>query len=961
MKKKSFLVSILTIIMCLSLSVGATFALFTSESNVNIAVTSGKVNVVAQIDENSVKTKQLYDTEYTAGKNNMFEGEGVATFTTEGLTLTNVVPGDGIKFNINIVSDSNVTVKYRAIISVVSDDGLFAGLKVKIGDRENYNGLKYFTNWETLSAGPNTVEIPVIIELPENAGNQYQNKNCKISYYVEAVQGNAKTENPIDYDEVNNVYVINNEDGMMLMNGIINTTSHGEGSPLNFALNDDMDMQGYDWLALELHWVNIDGNGHTISNLNCVSNPTLSSYRAPQVGFAAYFGASTISNLTFENVSVSGDQAGIIAGHYEGGMLSNVTIDGTNYVTWEDYAQEEWGGIGAVFGIMVQDMPALRALAAVSFESGSETTIDYNDIVTKCEITGNELCFNNKSITAVVASDAIKIIGDLDESVQGTIVMSDGTYIIYDIDDFFAFKNAVDTNVLGNSADINAILYTDINLSGLSWQPIASPEMPFGGKFDGQGYKITGLTQTAKIDRFALFGAIENAEIKNLVVDGFNVQPANGYYVGGVAACAYATNVFENVTVSNSVIAGYAGVGAIVGYVFQTGVQTKFIDCEISNVDIKVSYDGGTFVGYTSMGTSVVFENSIVSNVDIQLTGHVNGSYYEYKDGMLYRVYENKYFASAGKLYSYESNGGKIKNAQGGVVVDNVTYVSAIAWEEDVVYPRGFIVAGLRDQKQVFYVDNAEGLCYVADHVNTYANNMFINATLGLINDIDLQGIEWTPIGISTDYLFFSSTFEGNGFTIYNLTQTHVPAGGSGLFGSICYATINNLTLYAPRITPPDGYYVGGIAGNAYGNNVFNNVHVKGDLSVMDTGFEISGIGFVGAMVGFINYGTDYSVDFINCSIKTGVMRIAYNSGGFVGYAAYNSKVNFTGCVLDNVVFNLTAGASNYRTDENGLLKVWGDYAALGLLYVDDPNYVGTPVNEQAGVEITRIKYDYSL
>ena len=58
--KRNVLVSaILAIMLCVSLIAGATFALFTSESKVNIAVTSGKVSVVANIDETSVQTKQL--------------------------------------------------------------------------------------------------------------------------------------------------------------------------------------------------------------------------------------------------------------------------------------------------------------------------------------------------------------------------------------------------------------------------------------------------------------------------------------------------------------------------------------------------------------------------------------------------------------------------------------------------------------------------------------------------------------------------------------------------------------------------------------------------------------------------------------------------------------------------------------------------------------------------------------
>ena len=193
MKKKTLLTSILTIVMCLCLSVGGTFALFTSESKVDVSVSSGKVKVLANVDETSVQTKKLYDADYTQGANNTYEG--VATFNEDGLTLEKFIPGDGIKFNIVVKNESNVTVKYRTIISCDIDNGLFSGLNVSISDNQGYNGVTLVSNWELLAVGANDAIVPVTIELPESAGNDYQDKTCTISYKVEAVQGNANVAN----------------------------------------------------------------------------------------------------------------------------------------------------------------------------------------------------------------------------------------------------------------------------------------------------------------------------------------------------------------------------------------------------------------------------------------------------------------------------------------------------------------------------------------------------------------------------------------------------------------------------------------------------------------------------------------------------------------------------------------------------------------------------------------------
>ena len=192
MKKKNFIItSIITIALCMSMIAGSTFALFTSESKVNIAVNSGKVSVVANIDKTSVQTKELYDTEYSQGADNMFEGE--ATFSDKGLTLERLVPGDGIKFNIVVKNESTVSVKYRTIISCENNNGLFEGLEVSIADSGLYNGKQVKSDWSMLAVGSENKIVPIVIELPEDAGNEYQGKNCTISYMVEAVQGNAYT------------------------------------------------------------------------------------------------------------------------------------------------------------------------------------------------------------------------------------------------------------------------------------------------------------------------------------------------------------------------------------------------------------------------------------------------------------------------------------------------------------------------------------------------------------------------------------------------------------------------------------------------------------------------------------------------------------------------------------------------------------------------------------------------
>lgn len=97
MKRKTLISSILTIALCLSLIAGSTYALFTSQDEVNIAVTSGKVSVEAVILNNTLTTSSL-----DVAQNQGFANGGTALFTdsdNQKLELTNMTPGDKVEFH----------------------------------------------------------------------------------------------------------------------------------------------------------------------------------------------------------------------------------------------------------------------------------------------------------------------------------------------------------------------------------------------------------------------------------------------------------------------------------------------------------------------------------------------------------------------------------------------------------------------------------------------------------------------------------------------------------------------------------------------------------------------------------------------------------------------------------------------------------------------------------------------
>lgn len=184
--------SVVAVIACLSLVVGSTFALFTSGQTTNIAVASGKVEVVATICDFHMFTRgedggQIND-EWLSGEAHEHGGE---------ITLYNMACYDGVTFNINIASSSTVAIKWQVRLTLKGDPELYNSLDVDIDGIDLIeNDAICASNWALLAPkeGEQVVTtLNVRIELAES-GNTCQGKNCSIAIAVYAVQANADTD-----------------------------------------------------------------------------------------------------------------------------------------------------------------------------------------------------------------------------------------------------------------------------------------------------------------------------------------------------------------------------------------------------------------------------------------------------------------------------------------------------------------------------------------------------------------------------------------------------------------------------------------------------------------------------------------------------------------------------------------------------------------------------------------------
>lgn len=112
-------------------------------------------------------------------------------------------------------------------------------------------------------------------------------------------------------------------------------------------------------------------------------------------------------------------------------------------------------------------------------------------------------------------------------------------------------------------------LCRDIDLKKQSWEPMGMNELyPFGGIFDGNGYKITNVRIKTKKKNCGFFGYLKRAEIRNLHIEG----TANGGIHSGLMA-----GVNDESTISHSTVKGIVkGKNCIAGFVGKNDGTIEF-------------------------------------------------------------------------------------------------------------------------------------------------------------------------------------------------------------------------------------------------------------------------------------------------------------------------------------------------------------------------------------------------
>ena len=364
MKKRILASSIVSILICLSLIAGSTFALFTSESKVNIAITSGKVDVVASIDG-----LELYSME-RACANNTFENGGTATIDGNNLALTNVSAGDKAIVTIGFTNNSSIAVKYRLTTEINGE--LADDLVVSTVDSSNaYTAIFGQTEWEKLEVGETVDSLKVAVELPVDAGEEAEGITTptNISISIEAVQGNVSFADKWDgstvgdtswYNDTDMEFTLNKAAQFVGLSDLVDNGNTFEGKTIKLASN--LDLEAYDANGERVSFDPIgygyntvfkgtfDGQGHTISNLYQNGWALGLDYSTEGGGLFASVVDATIKNLNIDNSEIVMEciDMGTLVGYSYGNCTyENITVKNSAIANYNRYTG---GLIGEVNG-----------------------------------------------------------------------------------------------------------------------------------------------------------------------------------------------------------------------------------------------------------------------------------------------------------------------------------------------------------------------------------------------------------------------------------------------------------------------------------------------------------------------------------------------------------------------------------------------------------------------------------
>lgn len=202
----------------------------------------------------------------------------------------------------------------------------------------------------------------------------------------------------------------------------------------------------------------------------------------------------------------------------------------------------------------------------------------------------------------------------------------------------------------------------------------------------------------------------------------------------------------------------------------------------------------------------------------------------------------------------------------------------------------GLFRGGTGTEQDPYLVEDAADLFMVASH---YSGEMYqgVNYSYLQVQDIDLVGENFKPIGDISQGPPFMGNYDGGGYAIKNLSINNETSTGLGLFGMVSGSILRNIKIVGANIVGTgNNQRIGLLAGTCDGANI-ENCQLEGNLSSDIETATIGGIAGaainaelynclinaqiegVGNLRGFSGEG--YGCTIVNCLVKSSIKILA--------------------------------------------------------------------------------------
>ena len=432
-----------------------------------------------------------------------------------------------------------------------------------------------------------------------------------------------------------------------------------------------------------------------------------------------------------------------------------------------------------------------------------------------------------------------------------------------------------------------AKLVSNVNLTGIDWTPIGKTGgYSYQGTFDGNGYEITNLVYSLDEEETygGLFGYLSNAVIKHLgvrKVEISNLTTSSKYFalIAGRAIDSDIVSVYAYGTIIDN--GASTGVGGILGYSNNSLVENCITDYTTlvggGNTILHHSFLTTDFTAEQLSGGYAVMKLNEKGNLNVWRQTLGSDTYPILRGSIVYPVYNN-----CGHVIDGYSN---LEDTD----IPSCDYDDGICTEVmgETHYKPATLNAG-----NYYEIKTLSDLLWF----NYFVNYGHFGANAILMTDIDLEGIQWTPLARTRVYNLrdgenrgYSGIFDGNNHVIKNLTVKGENGSreSNGFFGTVS-GTVKNLGIEGFLFTE-NGLiktHVGAIAGQVLTGGKVERcyaVEVEIYLSSSEAG------GLVGAL---------YGGEIIN-SYTHNLSLEGSAKGGLTG-VAQNENNNFKGSITNS-------------------------------------------------------------